>query len=97
MGGRALFKGNVFELTARTYPASGWDYIQEFQKQAYPVSIIVGDHDFLDFNNYLVNEWVKVSKIQLNVIENAGHLLWLDQPKEFIKQLAMQLKTNGSK
>lgn len=93
MGGRALFKGNVFELTARTYPASGWDYIQEFQKQAYPVSIIVGDHDFLDFNNYLVKEWVnEVSKIQLTVIENAGHLLWLDQPNAFTKQLAMQLK-----
>ena len=93
MGGRALYKGNVFELTAKTYPASGWDYLQEFKTQAYPVSIVVGDHDFLDFKNHLIKKWVSgISHIKLTVIKNAGHLVWLDQPKEFSKQLAKQLK-----
>jgi hypothetical protein len=26
-GGRALYKGNVNELTEKTYPKQGWDYI----------------------------------------------------------------------
>jgi len=93
IGGRALYKGHVFQLTAQTYPASGWDYLQEFKTQAYPVSIIVGDHDFLDYKNHLIKKWVSgISQVKLTVIKNAGHLLWLDQPKEFTKQLAKQLK-----
>ncbi|HLG39399.1 MAG TPA: alpha/beta hydrolase, partial [Chitinophagaceae bacterium] len=93
MGGRALYKGHVFELTAKTYPASGWDYLQEFKKQAYPVNVIIGDHDFLDFGNHLIKKWVnEVPRIKLSVIKNAGHLLWLDQPKEFTNQLGMALR-----
>lgn len=92
-GGGALYKGNVYELTAKTYPASGWDYVQEFKTHAYPVSIIAGDHDFLDFKNHLVKKWVSgIGQVKLTVIKNAGHMLWLDQPKEFINQLEKQLK-----
>lgn len=91
-GGRALYKGHVFELTAKTYPAEGWNYLQEFSKQAYPVSIITGDHDMLDFGNNLIKKWAgEVPRINLSVIKNAGHLPWLDQPTAFTKQLAAQL------
>lgn len=93
MGGRSLYKGHVFELTARTYPASGWNYLREFKNHSYPVGIIAGDHDFLDFDNHLVKKWVtEVPRIKLSIIENAGHLPWFDQSKEFTKQLAKQLK-----
>ncbi len=92
-GGRALYKGNVFELTAKTYPAGGWDYVQEFKKNGYPVSIIVGDHDFLDFGNNLIKKWaIEAPSVKLTTINNAGHLIWLDQPEEFEKQLAKHLK-----
>jgi proline iminopeptidase len=93
MGGRALYKGQVFELTARTYPPSGWDYFQQFKRQAYPVSIIIGDHDFLDFGNHLTRKWAgDVPRIKLTTIENAGHLIWIDQPKAFSKELQQHLK-----
>lgn len=52
-GGRALYKAHIFTLTANTYPPSGWNYINEFSKQSYPVTIILGDHDFLDFGAVL--------------------------------------------
>jgi proline iminopeptidase len=93
MGGRAIYKGNVFELTARTYPQTGWDYFREFKRQAYPVSIIVGDHDFLDFGNHLIKKWIsEVPRIKLTIIENAGHLIWIDQPKGLRKELHQHLK-----
>lgn len=88
MGGRSLYKANVFELTAKTYPKDGWDYVKDFKMQSYPVSIIVGDHDFLDFGNRLGKKWVsEVPRIKLFIIKNAGHLLWFDNQKEFTKQL----------
>jgi len=92
-GGRALYKGNVFELTAKTYPPSGWDYVQAFAKGAYPVSIIAADHDFLDFNNLLARRWAReVPRLKLSVVEKAGHLLWVDQPEAFAKLLVEHLE-----
>lgn len=92
MGGGALYRDRVFGLTEASYPKSGWDYVQEFIDQTYAVGIIVGDHDFLDFGNLLIKKWVSDSKrIRLSIIENAGHIIWLDQPKEFTKQLVRHL------
>lgn len=90
--GKALYKGNVFDLTAKTYPKSGWDYFSEFQEQNYPISIILGDHDWLDFGNNLNEKWSKdVPRIKMTSIENAGHIPWIDQPIEFTKQLRIHL------
>jgi pimeloyl-ACP methyl ester carboxylesterase len=92
MGGRALYKDRVFQLTENSYPKSGWDYIQEFKKQSYPVSIIVGDHDFLDFDNLLLKKWlIGSTRIKLSIIEKAGHVLWLDQPEKFANELVIHL------
>lgn len=93
MGGRALYKGFVFELTSETYPKTGWDYVQEFKNRSYPVSIIIGDHDFLDFGNRLIQKWIKdMPQIKLSTIKNAGHMIWLDQPEAFEKELRRHLK-----
>ena len=93
MGGRAIYKSEVFALTEKTYPAIGWDYVKEFKGQFYPVSILTGDHDFLDFGNGMAKKWAsEVPRIRLSIIKNAGHILWVDQPEEFVKQLAFHLK-----
>ncbi len=86
--GPALFKSHVFPLVEATYPSSGWDYIQEFKKRAYPVSIIIGDHDFLDFENRLIKKYAsEVPRIRLNIIENAGHVVWGCNPNfRFVKR-----------
>lgn len=92
MGGRALYKANVFELTAKTYPAGGWNYIAAFKEQAWPVSIITGDHDFLDFGAGIVKKWAaEEPRIKVNIIKKAGHIIWIDQPDEFEKQLTAHL------
>ena len=93
MGGRALYKGHVYELTSQTYPESGWDYLEEFKHRAYPVGIIIGDHDFLDFGNQLIKKWVDgIPQIKLSIIEHAGHMIWIDQPELFAKALLAHLE-----
>jgi proline iminopeptidase len=92
-GGGALYKGKVFQLTERTYPPSGWDYPQEFKRGAYPVNIIVAEHDWLDFGNNLVKKWVKgIPTVKLSTVKNAGHLIWIDQPAAFSEELSKHLK-----
>lgn len=92
-GGQATYKAHVFPLTAQTYPKSGWNYLQEFKTRTYPVSIIIGDHDFLDFGNNLIKKWVTgIPQIKLTTIKNAGHIPWIDQPEVFTRELLWHLK-----
>ncbi|MEO0470328.1 MAG: alpha/beta hydrolase [Bacteroidota bacterium] len=92
-GGRALYKGKVFSLTAASYPQNGWDFISDFQQQSYPIHVIVGDHDFLDFGNGLIKKWgQEVPGMELSVIKEAGHILWIDQPTIFTSELQKALK-----
>jgi proline iminopeptidase len=91
-GGRALYKARVGELTEKTYPASGWNYIQEFSARQYPVGIIVGDHDFVDFGNGLLERWRREApRVNVTIIRNAGHLLWIDQPETLAQAIARHL------
>jgi proline iminopeptidase len=93
IGGRALFNARVDELTSKTYPESGWDYVREFKSRAYPVAIILGDRDFLDFGNGLMKKWVDgIPKISLSIIKDAGHLIWLDQPETLTRELLRHLQ-----
>ncbi len=92
MGGRAIYQGHVFSLTAQSYPKEGWDYVQDFSDGRYPVSIIVGDHDFLNFGTQTLQKWVKgIPNISLKIIRNAGHIIWLDQPETFAKEFKQHL------
>ena len=87
-GGRALYKAHVDELTTKTQPVSGWDYVQEFAQRAYPVAIVTGDHDFLDFGNPLARKWVQaVPRIELRIVPGAGHMIWIDQPARVSQEL----------
>ncbi|RFS16288.1 alpha/beta fold hydrolase [Emticicia sp. C21] len=87
-GGGPLFKSNVYNLTTRTYPSGGFNFIVSLQKAGFPVKVIMGDNDFLDFGNTLMPKWFKeVPNGQFIPIKNAGHLLWFDQPVAFEKAL----------
>jgi pimeloyl-ACP methyl ester carboxylesterase len=90
-GGRALFRGHVGALVSKTYPAGGWDYVGEFARSAYPVGIVVGDHD-LDMGGPLLSSWARtVPRLELTVIPDAGHLPWIDQPEAFRAALRRHL------
>lgn len=91
-GGRAMYKGRVYNLTADSYPPEGWNYYKDFEVGNYDVTIIVGDHDFLDMGNQLIQRWTSENPdITLKIIKNAGHIIWLDQPEEFKTEIDYQL------
>ncbi|MEM9934341.1 MAG: alpha/beta hydrolase [Bacteroidota bacterium] len=82
-GGRALYKGKVFGLTQTTYPKEGWNFIEDIRKASYPITLIIGDHDFLDFGAVLAKRWAaEIPRMELLVVEKAGHSLWIDQPEK---------------
>ncbi|MBQ4820199.1 alpha/beta hydrolase [Aquimarina sp. MMG016] len=90
--GKALYKGEVYDLTAKTYPENGWNYFSAFKKHKYPISIIIGDHDWLDFGNGLYKKWTQeVPRIKMTSIRNAGHMPWVDRPKEMTEALRKNL------
>ena len=90
--GKALYKGIVYNLTAKTYPKNGWNFFSQFKEHRYPINIIIGDHDWLDFGNGLYKKWIKeVPRIQMTSIKNAGHMPWIDQPEEMTKALRTSL------
>ena len=83
-GGGPLFKSNVYDLTTKTYPANGFNFIASLQKADFSVKVIMGDNDFLDFGNTLMPKWFKeIPNSRFIPIKNAGHLLWFDQPIAF--------------
>lgn len=56
---------------------------------SYPVSIIMGDHDFLDFGAGLAKKWsAELPRMKLHIIPKAGHIIWVDQPGEFSRFLS---------
>ncbi len=90
--GKALYKGNVYGLTERTYPEKGWNFIEEFKKRSYPISVIIGAQDFLDMGNHITRKWTEeVPRANFISIENTGHLPWIDQPEKLSMQLEHSL------
>lgn len=50
-------------------------------KYWFPVGIIAGDHDFLSMRNGLIKKWVRdLADVKISIIENAGYIIWIDQP-----------------
>jgi proline iminopeptidase len=92
-GGRATFNRRIGDVITPTYPAGGWDFFTHFASGVYPVTIVVGDHDLVDFGVPLLSKWTDgITGVQLRVIENAGHLIWIDQPRVFTRTLRGALK-----
>jgi pimeloyl-ACP methyl ester carboxylesterase len=88
-GGRAFYK----EDAARMAESVNWvyDYRQALYNNG-KVTIIMGDHDFLDFNaenhkKLLAN----FHKVKVVTIKDAGHNIWIDDPKTFKIELIKAL------
>ncbi len=92
--GGPFYNPKIYEITEKTYPKEGWDFYSEFQKRTYPISFIIGDHDWIDFQGMLTKFWMKdVPRIKLSMIKKAGHDLWIDQENEFVKELKHHLES----
>ncbi len=65
-----------------------YNFVPALQKHPFPITVINGDHDFLDIGSKL---WTHVSAELKNsefvFVKNAGHNIWIDQPEIFRKSL----------
>jgi pimeloyl-ACP methyl ester carboxylesterase len=58
-----------------------------------PVRVIIGTHDYVDMGPVFWPKLVsKMPNARLDVIQNAGHSAWMDEPGEFTQTLRSALK-----
>ena len=93
MGGRGMDRLHLYQIIANSYPKEGFNYVEDFKKDNYPITIITGDHDFLDFGNGLHKKWASENpRIKFTAVKDAGHFLWVDQPEEVAKLIDLEFK-----
>ena len=90
-GGMAFYNPRAGSDANKTMPQS-YDFTGIVRARSCPTSIILGDHDVVDMGARVIRQQVAGEKeIELTVIANAGHVLWVDQPAAFRKALARAL------
>lgn len=86
-GGRIFYSEKANQAATRTMP-QGFDFTRRLRDHRYPVTVIIGDHDFADWK---AARWKAISKdvpdLELVILEKAGHYAWVDQPDAFSSAL----------
>jgi proline iminopeptidase len=93
------FQGTGVYYTPKVAEAIGntmediYDIRPALSKFPVPISVIQGDHDYVD---PAAKHWVELKKqypfIHIAIIKNASHYSWIDNPDQFEKQFQMALK-----
>jgi pimeloyl-ACP methyl ester carboxylesterase len=61
-----------------------YDFTPVIENHPYPITVISGDHDYVDFGNAFFKLYSKeVKNLDLIVIRDAGHNAWIDDPINF--------------
>jgi pimeloyl-ACP methyl ester carboxylesterase len=66
------------------------DFVSLLARHPYPVTVINGDHDLAEFGNwyYSSKEFrAAAPKVEVVILRNAGHIMWIDDPGGFRKAL----------
>jgi proline iminopeptidase len=71
----------------RTEPQT-YDFTPAIAAHRCRVWVLMGDHDYVDYGLVRTRRWMKdAGNARLAEIKNAGHVLWLDDPELFRKDL----------
>lgn len=88
--GALYYAPRAAQQAAESMPAT-WDHTAALAKLSIPILVLHGDDDFLPIE--LHRRWVKrVPNARLEAVANAGHLIWIDEPKALSGTLARYLK-----
>jgi proline iminopeptidase len=69
-----------------------YNFVPALQKHPFPITVINGDHDFLDVGGKLwQNLSSELKNAELIFVKNAGHNIWIDQPDIFREILGRAL------
>lgn len=80
-GGGVFHNAAVGDAVRSGFPAE-YDFIPELQAHSHAVTVLVGDHDFVDPGGEHARAAVGGS-LGAFVVPRAGHSLWIDQPAQF--------------
>ena len=88
-GGDAFYNSSAGQAAAMSMEElAPWDFPGKWRDHPHPVSVIVGDHDYADWRAALSRHWFENDQhVRLVVLDQAGHLPWLDRPAAFRKAL----------
>jgi proline iminopeptidase len=79
-GGMAFYNPRAGSDASKSMPEA-YDFVSLLRSRSCPTSVILGDHDIGDMGARVIREQLAgVPRVELTVIRNAGHVLWIDQP-----------------
>ena len=79
----------VANATLKTVPKD-LDFVSLLARHPYPITVINGDHDLAEFGNwyYSSKEFREAApNVEVVILKNAGHVMWIDDPNEFRQAL----------
>lgn len=90
-GGMVFYSQAAGSAAGRTFPKS-WNFLDMYRKVDVPITVIVGSHDFVDFEGQLYPGWFEpIENVRYHLIDKAGHNAWIDAPEEFGRLLEESL------
>src|SRR5204862_998149 len=94
-GGQVFYNATAAAAAGRTRPVR-YDYRATLAGLQCPITIIAGDHDFVDMGAVMHRRWAgPLANVHLVVMPNAGHNAWIDAPNEFRRLLIQGLRRSG--
>jgi pimeloyl-ACP methyl ester carboxylesterase len=92
-GGQVFYSAAAGQAASQSLPQP-YDFLPTLRASKVPISILMGDHDFLDFGGIVYPRlFAGAEHIRVIVLEQAGHNAWVDQPDEFRETLASLLRS----
>jgi len=86
-GGQVFYNQKAGTAAGRSMP-NKWNFVDDIEGHKFPVTIILGDHDIVDYNGKLFHLFFNgIKNVEIKLIKDAGHNSWIDQPEEFQKIL----------
>ncbi|MCA8977466.1 MAG: alpha/beta hydrolase [Planctomycetes bacterium] len=87
-GGQAFYSSEAGRAAAGSMPTS-WDFRELLQAHPHPIHVILGESDFIDLKAARWREIAEQCKgLDLQVVPEAGHCSWIDQPESIARRLA---------
>lgn len=91
-GGLAFYNPRSGSDASKGMPQT-YDFVEVLRSRSCATSVILGDHDFADMGARVIRQQLTgVPHVELTVLKNAGHMLWVDQPEAFRRALERALK-----
>jgi len=91
-GGQIFYSSSAGDQAASTMRQT-WDFTDLLAEHPCQVTVILGDHDYVDWQ---AEKWKATAKhlpeARVHILKNAGHSVWIDQPDQFEKAVAEGLK-----